>query len=105
MQSHSYLVQSIAIASAASLIYSLLSPGLIIFLLKINYTLSPSTSGWLIINLIFGFRLKEDTSRHRGKPTGVPAIRILLFIDNKGKLTNIGDPYWDGLNIILTPPP
>jgi len=30
---------------------------------------------------------------------------MLLFIDNKGKSTNIGNPYWDGLGIILTPPP
>ena len=42
---------------------------------------------------MFRFRLKEDTSRYRGKPIGVPAIRILSFIDNKGKLINIGDPY------------
>ena len=73
--------------------YSLLSPSLIIFLLKINYTLSPFTSRWLTTNLIFRFYLKEDTSRHRGKPIGILAIRILLFMDNKGELTNIGDPY------------
>ena len=93
MQLHPYFTWSITIVSAASLIYSLLSPGLIIFLLKINYTLSPFTSGWLIINPIFRFRLKEDISRHKGEPAGILAIRILLFIDNKGELTNIGDPY------------
>ena len=73
--------------------YSLLSPGLIIFLLKINYTSSPFTFRWLIINPIFRFRLKEDTSRYRGEPIGVLAIRILSFIDNKGESTNIGNPY------------
>jgi len=30
---------------------------------------------------------------------------MLLFIDNKGEFTDIGDPYWDRLGIILTPPP
>ena len=63
------------------------------FLLKINYTPSPFTFRWLTINLIFRFRLKEDTSRYGGKPIGVLAVRILLFMDNKGELTNIGDPY------------
>ena len=63
------------------------------FLLKINYTFSPSTSRWLTINPIFGFYFKEDTSRRGGEPIGVSAIRILLFIDNKGKLTNISNPY------------
>ena len=77
----------------ASLIYSLLSLGLIIFLLKINYIPSPSTSGWLITNPIFRFYLKEDTSRYGGKPIGIPAARIFSFMDNKGELTNIGDPY------------
>ena len=76
-----------------SLIYSLLSPGLIIFLLKINYTPSPFTSRWLIINPIFRFYLKEDTSRRGGKLIGVPVIRMLLFMDNKGELTDISDSY------------
>ena len=26
-------------------------------------------------------------------------------MDNKGKFTDIGNPYQDGLSIILTPPP
>ena len=73
--------------------YSLSSPGLITFSLKINYTPSPSISGWLTINPTFGFRLEEDTGRHGGEPVGVLAARILLFIDNKGELTDIGDPY------------
>ena len=77
----------------ASLIYSLLSPGLMTFLLKINYTPSPFTFRWLTVNPIFRFCLKEDTGRHRGKPTGVLATRILSFMNNKGESTDIGDPY------------
>ena len=76
-----------------------------IFLLKIDYTPSPSTSGWLIAKPTFRFCLEDDTGRRGGEPTGVLAARMLSFIDNKGELINIGNPYWDGLNIILTPPP
>jgi len=57
----------------ASLIYSLLSPSLIIFLLNINSIFSPPI--------------------YKGKLIGVLAVKIFLFINNKGELTDIGDFY------------
>ena len=61
------------------------------FLLNINSTPSPPTSGWATISPLLGFLLKEDTSSYRGEPTGILAARILSFIEDKGKLTNIGN--------------
>ena len=49
------------------------------------------------------FFLKEDTGSCRGEPTGVPATKILLFMDNRGESINIGDPYYNRLGIILIP--
>jgi len=76
---------------AAFLIYSLLSPGLITFLLKINYIFSLFTLGWLTVNPIFKFCFKKNTSKYRGELMGIPTTRIFLFIDNKGKSINIGN--------------
>ena len=45
LQLHPYFVWSIAIIFIASLIYSLLSPSLIMFLLNIDSTLSPLFPG------------------------------------------------------------
>ena len=93
MQLYLHLAYSITIVSTASLIYSLLSPSLIIFLLNINCTFSPPTSKWETVSPILGFLLKEDIGRYRGKLIGVLAARILLSIDNRGESTDIGDPY------------
>ena len=62
------------------------------FSLKIDYALSPPTLGWLTVNPIFRFCLKEDTDRYKNEPIGVLAVRMLSFIDNKGESTDIGDP-------------
>jgi hypothetical protein len=75
------------------------------FLLNINSTPSPPTSGYTIASPLLRFLLKEDTSSYRGELIGVLAARMLSFIDNKGKSTNIGDPCYNGLGIILMPPP
>ena len=103
LQSHPYFKRSIAIISTAFLIYFLLSPGLIIFLLNINFTLSPLTFGWVTVSPFLKFRLKEDISSRKGKLVGVPAAKMLLFIDNRGKSTNIGDPSYNGLYVTLIP--
>ena len=73
--------------------YSLSSPGLIIFLLNSNSTFSPFTSRWVTVSPLLRFLLKEDTGSYKNKLIGVLAIRILLFMDNKGKFTDISDPY------------
>ena len=85
--------------------YSLLSPGLIIFLLNIDYIPSSLTSGWAIINFILGFLFKKGVGMHKGELAGVLAVRMLLFMDNKGDFIDIGDPCWDGLCMTLTPFP
>ena len=72
--------------------YSLLSPSLMIFLLNSNSTFSPFIFGWVTVSLFFKFLLKEDTSSYKSELIGVLAIRMLLFIDNKGEFTNIGNP-------------
>ena len=53
----------------------------------------------------FWIFFKEDIGNYRGKLVGVLAIRMLLFIDNRSKFTNIGNPYYNRLCIILIPLP
>ena len=73
------------------------------FLSNSNSTPYPFTSGWVTVSPLLKFLLKENTGSHRGKPTGVLAIKILLFMDNRGESINIGDPYYNRLGIILIP--
>jgi hypothetical protein len=104
LQLHPRFARSITIVSIASLIYSLLSSGLITFLLNINSTPSPPTSRYITASPFLRFLLKEDTSSRGVELIGVLATKMLLFIDNKGKSTNIGNPYCNGLSIIMPPP-
>ena len=77
--------------STAFLIYFLLSLSLIMFLLNSNSTPSPLTFRRVTVSPFLKFFVKKDTSSYRGEPTGVLTIKMLLFINNKGKSTNIGD--------------
>ena len=86
-------MQSITTISTASLIYSLLSFSLITFLLNINSTPSPPTFKRAIISLFLGFLFKKNISSYRGKLISILAVRILLFINSKGKLINISNVY------------
>ena len=85
--------------------YFLSSPSLITFLLKIDCTPSPLISKWFTKNPLFRFYFKKDINRYRGKLIGVLAVKILSFINNKGKFINIGDLNCDRSYIILIPLP
>ena len=69
-----------------------------------KFTFSPFTFKWVTVNPLFKFLFKEDTSSYRGKVTGILAARMFLFIDDKGKLTDIGNSYKYRLSIMLMPP-
>ena len=104
LQSHFYFAQSITIIFVVFLIYSISLFSLMMFLLNINSTPSPLISKWVIISPFLGFLFKEDTGSCKCKPTSVLATRMLLFINNRGKSTDIGNPCWDRLSIIPISP-
>ena len=59
----------------------------------------------MTVSPLLRFLLEEDISSYRSKLAGVLAARMLLFIDNRGEFTNIGNLYCNRLYMILIPPP